>query len=131
MECVGRNPPGSARSESDGVEVPLLDRAANGGGMAADEASRGPGQHRPRPARAQLGRCWHLMQHGKSTLSVQSTEEYARPVAQPLPRAFRLRLRALDEAKVARICGEAVEAPAGAAGATARAGIAEASRRPG
>ena len=39
--------------------------------------------------------------------------------AQPLPRAFRLRLRALDEAKVARICGEAVEAPAGAAGATA------------
>ena len=38
---------------------------------------------------------------------------------QPLPRAFRHRLRALDEAKVARLCGEAVEESSSSAGATA------------
>jgi hypothetical protein len=50
-----------------------------------------------------------------------STRIYARgAVPQPLPRAFRRQLQALDSEKVARIVAEAVETePSSAAGATA------------
>ena len=70
VERVGRDAPCPSGAEPDGLEVPLLDRSADGGGVAADEAGRSPGQYRPRPACARLGRCQHITQHTQSYTSV-------------------------------------------------------------
>ena len=67
----GRDAPCASGAEPDGLQVPLLDGAADGGGVAADEAGRSPGQHRPRPACARLGRCQHITQHAQSYTSVR------------------------------------------------------------
>ena len=97
----------------------MFDRSADAGGVAADEASRGPGEHRPRPACARLGRCQHIKQHAQFYLVGPDNGSYARVVPQPLPRAYRRQLQAEDAANVERIVAEVGEQDvSGVAGVT-------------